>query len=93
MLAKTQSHAKFFVTKFRVVRGEILGKIAFVVAGSPVDSAFEQPFPDTILGTTRQLADIVQQRRHMNSIPESSCQRRMGHSLKRFHKATVTWRS
>jgi len=63
------------------------------VAGSTANRTFEQPFPDTILGTTAHLPDFVQQRRHMDGIPEPSGQRRIGRLLSCFHPATVTWQA
>ena len=91
MLTKAQSHRELFIAQIRMVGREIRRKIAFVVAGPAVNRTFEQPFPDTILGTTAHLADFVQQRRHMDGIPKPSGQRRIADVLNFFHTATVTW--
>jgi len=93
MLAKTQRHGEFLIAQFRMVGRQFDGKPPLIVAGSPADSAFEQPFSDAIPGTTTHLDDFMQQRRHMDGVPEPSGQRRIIHFLSYFHTATITWRA
>ncbi len=90
MLTETQSHGEFFIAQARVIRLEVFGKIALVVAGPPEDGTFEQPFANTPFRTAAQLADPSQQRRHMNCIAEPSCQRRDVQLFNRFHVKTIT---
>jgi hypothetical protein len=90
MLAETQSHANFFIAQVRMIRREIAGKIALVMPGPPVNGTFEQPFADTLLMTTTQLADLSQQERHMNRIAEASGQWRAVQMFNRFHVKTIT---
>jgi hypothetical protein len=73
-----------------MVGRQVVGKIAFVMAGSPADSAFEQPFADSLFWTTTHLANLVQQGGHMNGVAEPSGQRRPAQLLNRFHGGTVT---
>ena len=61
MPAKTQSHSEFFMAQARVVWREICWKIPLVVAGPPVNGAFEQPFADSLFRTTAPLAEVAQQ--------------------------------
>lgn len=74
-----------------MVGRQIIGKIAFVMAGSPADGAFEQPFADSLFWATTHLVNLAQQGGHMNNITEPSGQRRAAQSLNRFHNGIITW--
>ena len=90
MLAETQTYCQFFVAQFRVIRWEVCGKFAFVVAGSTMYGTFEQPFTDTIFRASTHPAKLAQQGRNMNSIAEPPGQRRVAQSLNRLHPKTLT---
>jgi len=91
MLTEAQSHREFFVTQLGNVGRQVVGKIAFVMAGSPADGALEQPFADSFLRTSARQANLVKQGGHMNSVAEPSGQWRTAQSLNRFHSGTITW--
>jgi hypothetical protein len=93
MLAETQSHGEFFIAQVRVIRREVFGKIALIVASPPEDGTFEQPFASTPFRTATQLADPSQQRRHMNCIAELSSQWRDVQLFNRFHVKTILQRA
>ena len=61
MLSETQRDAEFFVAQIRMVGREVAGEITLVMAGTPPDGTFEQPFADTIFRTTTNLADFAEQ--------------------------------
>jgi hypothetical protein len=93
MLAQTQCHGEFFIAQVRMIRREVAGKIALIVAGTTSDGTFEQPFADTLFRTSTQLADPSQQRRHMNRIAKASGQWRAVQLFNRFHDKTITQRA
>jgi len=74
MLAQTQCDGQFFRAQFNIIRREIGGEIALIVAGTTADGTFEQPLGDTILPATAHLADLAQQGRNMDCITEPSGQ-------------------
>ena len=59
MLAETQSDGQFFRAQFNIIRREIGGEIALIVAGTAADGTFEQPLADTIFRATAQLANLA----------------------------------
>jgi hypothetical protein len=74
-LAKTQSHAQFFITQFGKVMRQVCREIAFIMTGPPADRAFEQPFTNPIFPATAHLTEFSQQGRYMNGVAEPSRER------------------
>ena len=92
MLAGTQSRGNFFITQFGTAGREVARKITLLVAGTPTDCTFKQPFTDAVFRATTHLADLAQQGRQMNGIAKPSGQRRAAQRLNCFHVRTITWR-
>jgi hypothetical protein len=76
MLAEAQSDRQFFMAQLKIVRREITGKIAFIVAGPSADGTFEQPLANPIFPATAKPADLAQQGRNVKGIAQPSGQRR-----------------
>jgi hypothetical protein len=91
VLSQAQSHADFFIAQTGVIRWEVAGKIAFIMAGPPEDRALEQPFTGQILPAAAQAANPLQQGRNMRGIAEPASQRRAGQCLNYFHGQNITW--